>query len=165
MILYLTIIGMFFIIGSSIVLNYIYSIFPINKITNFLNPTEDTIFNNISISFIPILIWALIELPLLGNNYYFILGLILNIFITLAVSYIIKYGYTLISNKENNIVDIIAIFTSVFFGSTINYICLLIVKTTEMKISIIGTLLIIAFYIFIKVFPPNSEFFKGKQKK
>lgn len=165
MILYLTIIGIFFIIGSSIILNYIYSIFQINKITSFLNPTEDTIFNNISISFIPILIWSLIELPLLGNNYYFILGLILNIFITLAVSYIIKYGYTLISNKENNIVDILAIFTSVFFGSTINYICLLIGKTTEMKISIVGTLIIIAFYIFIKVFPPNSEFFRGTQKK
>lgn len=165
MCLLLTIFGLVFTIGLSILINYIYSIYSINKITKFIKPTEDTTFNNISVSFIPIVLWALIELPLLANNKYFSLGLALNLFITMAVSYIIKYGYTLISNKESEIVNIIAICTSLIFGYIINYICLLIGKTSSIVHSIIGIICIIGIYLLVKTLPPKSEFFRGNQIK
>lgn len=153
--------GFIFTIGLSIVLNYLYSIFSINKITKFLHPTDETIFNQISIPIIPIILWSFIELPILGNNNFFLVGLILNIFLTSSIIYIIKYGYKLISPKESNIVAIIAILVSTFFGFIINYLSLLIGKDGDLLNSIIGLLVITAFYIIIKIFPPKSEFFRG----
>lgn len=153
--------GFIFTIGLSIVLNYLYSIFSINKITEFLHPTVETIFNQISIPIIPIILWSFIELPILGNNNFFLVGLILNIFLTSSIMYIIKYGYKLISPKESNIVSIIAILVSTFFGFIINYLSLLIGKDGDLLNSIIGLLVITAFYIVIKIFPPKSEFFRG----
>ena len=83
---------------------------------------------------------------------------------TLSVSYIIKYGYSLISKKENDIVNIISIFVSTFFGFVINYICLLLGKNINIEISLIGVLITTALYIIIKIFPPKSEFFRGVQE-
>ena len=153
--------GFIFTIGLSIVLNYLYSIFSINKITEFLHPTVETIFNQISIPIIPIILWSFIELPILGNNNFFLVGLILNIFLTSSIMYIIKYGYKLISPKESNIVSIIAILVSTFFGFIINYLSLLIGKDGDLLNSIIGLFVITVFYIVIKIFPPKSEFFRG----
>ena len=153
--------GFIFTIGLSIVLNYLYSIFSINKITKFLHPTDETIFNQISIPIIPIILWSFIELPILGNNNFFLVGLVLNIFLTSSIMYIIKYGYKLISPKESNIVSIIAILVSTFFGFIINYLSLLIGKDGDLLNSIIGLFVITVFYIIIKIFPPKSEFFRG----
>lgn len=161
MYLFFTIAGFLFTVGLSIVLHYIYNIFSVNKITGFLNPQKDTIFNKISISIIPLLLWSFIEVPILGSNYYFILGLILNIFLTCSISYIIRYGYSLISNKENEILNILSITISLLFGFIVNYICLLLGKEISLEVSVIGILIITVFYIIIKVFPPKSEFFRG----
>ncbi len=162
MYLFLMITGFLFIIGLSILFNYLYELFPINKITNFLSPRENTTFNKIGISIIPIILWSLIEIPLLSTNYYFILGIILNIIINMSVVYVIKYGYNLINKKENNIVNIISIISGTFFGLTVNYLSLLIgiTKKINQMYSVIGILILIAIYILIKLFPPKSNFFR-----
>ena len=149
MYLFFMITGFLFVTGLSILINYIYEIFSINKITKFLSPTENTIFNKIGITIIPSIIWSLIEIPMLGTNYYFLLGFILNIIISMSVIYVIKYGYNLINKNENNIVKIISIIGGTFFGFTVNYLSLLI-----------GILLFTVFYILIKIFPPKSNFFR-----
>ena len=87
--------GYFFVVGASVILQYLFEIFSINIVTKFLSPTEDTIFNKIGIIMIPNILWALIEIVLLGNNYYFILGFLLNIFVSLCLMYVVRYGYTL----------------------------------------------------------------------
>lgn len=162
MYLFLMITGFLFIIGLSILFNYLYELFPINKITNFLSPRENTTFNKIGISIIPIILWSLIEIPLLSTNYYFILGIILNIIINMSVVYVIKYGYNLINKKENNIVNIISIISGTFFGLTVNYLSLLIgiTKKINQMYSVIGILILITIYILIKLFPPKSNFFR-----
>ena len=168
MYLFFIISGYLFVVGASIILNYIYELFPITKITKFLSPLDDTVFNKIGIIIIPNIIWALIEIIILGNNILFILGFILNVFVSLCMMYVIKYGYYLIANTEKNIVNIIAISFSSFFGFFCNYICLLIgVNKTEINIiySLLALLILIAFYIIIRIFPPNSEFFRGKSTK
>lgn len=165
MYLFFTLFGLIFVIGLSIVLNYIYSVFSINKVTKFLNPTENTIFNKISISLIPILIWSYIELPMLGDNFYFIIGLILNIFLNCSIVYIIKYGYSMLSEDENEIVNVISIIIATIYGYVINYICLLIGREGELKSSLIGILVITIFYIVIKIHPPKSDFFKVRPQK
>lgn len=154
--------GFLFVIGLSILLNNLYELFSINKLTNFLSPTENTIFNKISITIIPNLLWSLIEITLLGTNYFFLLGLILNITISMSVIYVVKYGYNLINKKESNIVNIISIITGTFFGFTVNYLSLLIGvnRETNLITTLIGILIIIAFYILIKIFPPKSNFFR-----
>lgn len=161
MYLFFMISGFIFTILSSLILHYLYNIFSVNKLTEFLHPNKETIFNQISIPLIPIIIWSFIELPILGNNKFFLLGLILNIFLTCAIMYIIKYGYKLISPKENDIINIIAIIISCFFGFIINYLLLLIGINGDLLHSIIGLLIITIFYILIKIFPPKSEFFQG----
>lgn len=154
--------GFLFVIGLSILLNNLYELFSINKLTNFLSPTENTIFNKIGITIIPNLLWSLIEITLLGTNYFFLLGLILNITISMSVIYVVKYGYNLINKKESNIVNIISIITGTFFGFTVNYLSLLIGvnRETNLITTLIGILIIIVFYILIKIFPPKSNFFK-----
>ncbi len=161
MYLFFVITGLLFVIGFSIVSNFIYSIFSVNKVTNFLNSNDKTTFNNINICILPNIIWSFIELPLLGYNSYFILGLILNIFINCSVMYIIVYGYSLISNQNNEISKILAIIVASIFGFTINYICLLAGHQWSIFFSIGGVLIILILYIIIKLFPPKSEFFRG----
>lgn len=166
MYLFFMISGFLFIIGSSILLNYIYDIFSINKITNFLKPRENTIFNKIGLTIIPNIIWALIEIPIIGKNYYFIIGFLLNIFISSAVIYVIRYGYNLINKNEHNIVIIISILCGTFFGLVVNYLCLLIGKTKNTNIiySLIEISIFILIYILVKIFPPKSNFFRGNQE-
>ena len=85
--------GYLFVVGLSVILNYLFELFSINKITKFLCPLEDTIFNKIGIIIIPNILWALIEIIILGSNFYFLMGFILNIFVSLCIMYVIKYGY------------------------------------------------------------------------
>lgn len=165
MYLFFTLFGLIFVIGMSIVLNYIYTVFSINKITKFLNPTENSIFNKVSICLIPILIWSFIEVPILGDNFYFIIGLVLNIFLNCSMTYIIKFGYSMISEDENEIVNIISIIVASIYGYVINYICLLIGREGNLTSSIIGLLVITVFYVIIKINPPKSDFFKVRPKK
>lgn len=162
MYLFFMITGFLFVTGLSILINYIYEIFSINKITKFLSPTENTIFNKIGITILPSIIWSLIEIPMLGTNYYFLLGFILNIIISMSVIYVIKYGYNLINKNENNIVKIISIIGGTFFGFTVNYLSLLIgiQRDSKLTTSLIGILLFTVFYILIKIFPPKSNFFR-----
>lgn len=164
MYLFFMISGLLFVIGLSVLLKFIYEIFPINKITNFLSPTEESVFNNIEKVIIPNILWALIDVSLLGSNYYFLLGFILNIFVSMATIYVIEYGYRLIinKNKNNNLINIISIITGSIFGFSVNYLCLLIGVSKDIKMyySVIGILLFIIIYIIIKLFPPKSNFFK-----
>lgn len=163
MYLFFMISGYLFVVGFSIVLNFLYELFPINRITKFLSPLEETTFNRISIIIIPNFFWALIELVILGSNKFFILGFMLNVFISMCVMYVIKFGYDLIANRESNIVNVVAIIFSCFFGFFCNYICLLIGVNKQINTlySIIGILLLIGFYFIIRLFPPKSEFFRG----
>lgn len=164
MYLFFMISGFLFVTGLSVLLKFIYEIFPINKITNFLSSTEESVFNNIGKVIIPNILWALIEVSLLGSNYYFLLGFILNIFVSMSTIYVIEYGYRLIinKNKNNNLINIISIITGSIFGFSVNYLCLLIGVSKDIKMyySVIGILLFIIIYIIIKLFPPKSNFFK-----
>ena len=80
----------------------------------------------------------------------------------MSVIYVVKYGYNLINKKESNIVNIISIITGTFFGFTVNYLSLLIGvnRETNLITTLIGILIIIVFYILIKIFPPKSNFFR-----
>lgn len=166
MYLYFMICGYLFVVGSSIVLTYLFELVSINGFTKFLSPIEDTPFNRISISMIPNLIWAFIEVGLLGSNKLFVLGFILNIFITLSTMYVIKYGYELVSNKESDILKVASIIISCLLGFICNYLCLLI--GINKNIPTIASFLIImgitAVYIIVRLYPPKNEFFKGAQE-
>lgn len=166
MYLFFMISGYFFVVGFSLILSYLFELFPITKLTKFLSPLEKTTFNRINISVIPSILWALIEMIILGSNKFFILGFLLNIFINMCVMYVIKFGYDLISNKESNVVNIISIFFATFFGFFCNYICLLIGVNSEINpmISFLGLLVIIGIYLIIRFFPPKSEFFRGNSR-
>ena len=163
MYLFFMVSGYLFVVGLSIVFNFLFELFPINKVTKFLSPLEVTTFNRISIIIIPNIFWALIELIILGSNKFFILGFMLNIFISMCVMYVIKYGYDLIANKESNVVNVVAIIFSCFFGFFCNYICLLIGVNKQINAlySVIGILVLIGVYVAIRLFPPKNEFFRG----
>ena len=164
MYLFLMITGFLFVIGLSILLKNIYELFSINKFTKFISPTEKSIFNTIGIIIIPNILWAFIEFPLVASNYYYLLGFLLNIFVSMATIYVIEYGMTLIKNN-NSALSIVAIIIGSTFGFVVNYLCLLIGIYKEIKIqySLLGLLLFIIIYIFIKIKPPENSIFKQKQ--
>jgi len=166
MYLFFTISGYLFVVGLSLIFTYLFEIFPITKFTKFLSPLEKSTFNKISIAIIPNILWAFIEVAILGDNMFFVLGFFLNVFITMCVMYVIKFGYDLIAGNENNVVNIVAIFFASFFGFFCNYICLLIGVKKEINpiYSLLGLLLLTGIYLIIKFFTPKIEFFKGSSR-
>ena len=163
MYLFFMISGYLFVVGLSIVFDHLFELFPITNLTKFLSPIEESTFNKISIVIIPNIIWALIELIILGTNKLFIVGLLLNIFISICVMYVIKFGYDLIAHKESPVVNVIAILFSCFFGFFCNYICLAIGTNKQINpfLSVLGVLLLFGLYTIIRIRPPKSEFFRG----
>lgn len=161
--LFFMISGFLFVSGFSVILNYLFEIFSINKFTKFLNPLNNAIFNDISYSIIPNIIWAFIELIILGSNYYFLLGFVLNILVSMGVMYVIRYGYKLVLNEENHIVNVVSILVSCLFGFTCNYLFLLtgVNKNISTWFSLIGLIIFTGIYLVIKFFPPKSDFFRG----
>lgn len=166
MYLFFTLFGFLFIFLCSIGIYFIYEVFSINKVTNFLNPTLDTTWNRINITVIPILIWGYIELPILGSNSYFLSALILNTCVSSSVMYVIRYGNLIFNDSSNKFVDIMSIFVGTILGQIIMYIMLLIGlgSGNGIWISIIGILVYTAFIFMLKVYPPKSEFFRGSSK-
>jgi len=166
MYLFWTIFGFFFIFLSSLVIYNIYEVYPINKVTSFLNPTNETVWNRINITLIPILIWSFIELPILGSNPYFLLSVLLNTCISSAIMYVIRYGYYVINKKDNKLVDILSIFVGTVLGQVIAYITWLLNVNggRSLFISIIGLVLYTLFIVGLKIWPPKSEFFRGIKK-
>ena len=167
MYLFFMISGYLFVVGLSIVFDHLFELFPITKLTKFLSPIEESTFNKISVVIVPNIVWTLIELIILGNNKLFVLGLLLNIFISVCVMYVIKFGYDLIAHKESDVVDIIAIFFSCFFGFFCNYICLAIGTNKQINplLSLFGVLLLAGIYTIIRINPPKYEFFRGTNIK
>ena len=163
MYLFFMICGYIFVTSASIVLIYLFELFSINAFTKFLNPLEKSTFNNVGISIFPNIIWAVIELIAISTNKMFIVGFLMNVFVTMSLMYVIQNGYEMVTKKESEVVKPISIFISCFFGFICNYMCLLIGVKHEIH-SLASILLMIALtsiYILIKLYPPKIEFFKG----
>lgn len=157
--------GIIFVCFASIIIYFIYDIFPIGKITTFLNPIQKSLWNDINISVIPTLVWGLIELPVLGINNLFIISIISNICLSSAVVYVIKYGYLLIKKESNDVLNIISIIISTVFGFVLAYLILNISNTNNYNLyfSIGELLVLIGFVFYLKLFPPKSFFFTEKK--
>ena len=162
--LFFTITGIIFAIFSSIIIKNIYDYYPINKITEFLKPTEETIFNRISISIFPIIIWAIVECPILGYNNLFLPGILLNIVLNCSIYYIVFYGNDLINHEEDKITPIITIILANIVGYLINYLTLFIGNFGNIINSIIGLSLILILFILIRILKPNILIFKNQKK-
>ncbi len=162
--LFFTLTGLIFSISSSIIIYNIYEVYPINKVTLFLKPNEETIFNRISVSVLPILIWSILEIPLLGHNNLFLIGLILNLVLNCSINYIIHYGNELISETEEKVIPIITIFIANIVGYLINYLTLFIGHFGSIINTIIGVVLLYILFILIKVLKPNIFIFKNQKK-
>ena len=98
---FFTIFGFFFICICSIIMNYIYDLFPINRLTMLLKPTFQSTWAEISATTLPIILWSFIELPVFGSNSNFLLAVVCNLFVSWSVLYVIRYGAKLFK-KENN---------------------------------------------------------------
>ncbi len=167
MYVFFTIFGFLFIVISSILINYIYKIFSINKITNYLYPTDGkSIINEINITVLPIIIWGFIELPILGSNDNFILSILLNILVSCSIIYEIKYGFYLILKKESKFIDVISIIIATILGQSVSYMILksnpfIKLDNIEYIISIVGMIFILILHSLIVLKIPNVK----KQKE
>ncbi len=118
---FFTIFGFLFISVASILIDYIYTAFSINKFTSFFYPIDGrTVLNEINITVLPIIVWAFVELPILANNPNFLIAIILNIIVSSAIIYEVKYGLLLI-NKRQKIIDVFAIISATLLGQTVSY--------------------------------------------
>lgn len=122
---FFTVFGVFFVIISSILINYIYNIFSINKVTSFLNPIDGrSILDEISLTILPIIVWSFIEIPVLGDNNNFLIAIILNIIVNCSIIYIMKYGIFVFFNQENNLITIISISIATILGYFVAFMVL-----------------------------------------
>lgn len=122
---FFSVFGFLFIVIASILINYIYNIFSINKVTNYLYPTDGrNILNEINITVLPIIVWGFVELPVLSGNSNFLISTILNIIVSCAIIYEIKFGIYILLKKDNKFIDIVSIITSTFFGQFISFMIL-----------------------------------------
>lgn len=160
--------GFLFVCISSTFLNYIYDVFPINKITNFLSPINNkNSWNQISIVILPIFIWSFIELPILGVNNNFILAILANILISCAIIYEIKYAALFFFDKENNTINLVSIYIATLFGQTVSFLVLKMKPffNSNLLISFISLLIIFGIFILIKLYPPKRKVFIRTEKK
>lgn len=146
MYLFFTVCGFLFVAISSIIINYIYDIFPINKVTVFLKPLDRASINKFNITLIPILLWSYIELPMLITNKYFVVSVLANSFISCVVMYIIKNSSYLINRKTENVTEGIAIVIATVFGQLIGYLFLLM-GADVISSALIQGLLLLAYSI------------------
>lgn len=162
--LFFAITGTIFTILSSIIIKNLYDMYPINKVTEFIKPTEETIFNKISTSILPLIIWSIIEVPVIGYNSNFLLGLLLNITINCSLTYIIIYGHSLLGSEEGKILSITSIIIASIMGFMINYLTLFVGHMGYLLNSIIGIILLIALFTTIRMLKPNILIFKKEKK-
>lgn len=146
MYLFFTVCGFLFVAISSIIINYIYDIFPINKVTVFLKPLDRSSINQFNITLIPILLWSYIELPMLITNKYFFVSILANSFISCVVMYIIKNSSYLINKKTENVTEGIAIVIATVFGQLISYLFLLM-GANEVSSAFIQGLLVLLYSV------------------
>lgn len=159
---FFTIFGIIFVSIFATVTNYLYEIFPINKITNIFSPLGNGIWHKINCLIIPTIIWGFIEIPVLGNLSFFWIAILLNILIQSSIMYVIKYSAYLL-NWQGNVLNLLSIYISSIIGFFLSYlIFMLSYSGNYMLISIIMLFLILAIYLILLFFPPNSEFFRGK---
>jgi len=160
---FFTIFGFLFIVIASILINYIYNVFSINKVTNYFYPTNGrNVLNEINITVLPIIVWGFVELPVLSDNSNFILSVILNILVACAIMYEIKYGIYVLLKKENKFVDIISIIVATTFGQLVSY---MILKSNPIIdfgnisyiISIIGIILLLGIHSTLILKTPLSK--------
>lgn len=164
MYLFFTLFGILFCSISTFIIYFIYDLFPINKITDILNPTKKSIWNDINIAVLPTLIWGLIELPIFGFNNLFIISIILNICVGSAVMYIIKYSSYLFNNKNTLFYDLISIFIAILFGQIIEGLIVAMGESDfNIFISILSLIGLIVFVLYLKIKPPKTFFFTEKK--
>ena len=158
--LFFAVFGFIFVALFAIVANYIFDLFPYNKVTSFIAPKKEGIWNNITVTILPILVWSLIEMPIMGTKTLFILAVFLNIFVSCSVIYVIKYGSYILFQKENNIINIVAIFISSLIGNILVYMLFIISdERGNMLTNIIGILVFLIIYSYLTIRPPKIAFF------
>ena len=160
MYLFFTSFGFVFVALFATVTNYILELFPYNKVTSFFIPKTEGIWNKISVTILPIILWSFIESPVLASKSTFVLATFLNIFVSCSVIYVIKYGAFVLFNKEGNTVNILAIFVSSFIGSLLSYMLFFISTNGTNAIFALGCLaVLLVCYIIVTLFPPETKFF------
>ncbi len=162
---FFTIFGFIFVSIFATVTNYIYEIFPFNRFTNFLYQIDNKgIWSKINVTVLPILIWSLVGLPILGNNANFIVSVAVNIIISSAIIYEIRYGALMLANKENDKINLISIYIGALIGQTISFMILKMQTLWQGSylISILGIIFMIAIHCLLIIKPPKKGFFKGK---
>ena len=168
---FFTIFGFLFIVISSILTNYIYTVFSINKVTNFLYPTDGrNIIDEINITVLPIIVWGFVELPILGYNDNFIISILLNILVSCSIMYEIKYGFYLVLKKEIKFINIIAICLAAMLGQIVSYMILksnplIILNNIEYIVSIIGMIIILLLHSLIILKIPQIKKQKDKYEE
>jgi len=168
---FFTIFGFVFIVIASILINYIYNVFSINKVTNYLYPTDGkNVLNEINITVLPIIVWGFVELPVLSGNSNFLIATILNILVACAIMYEIKYGIYVLFKTESKFINIIAIIISTAFGQLISY---MIFKSNPIIdfgnisyiISIIGIILLLGIHSTLILKTPLSKIKKEEYEE
>lgn len=156
------ILGFLFIGSCALLFHYVDEVFKPNKFTDLFSINNDSIWENLKVIILPIILWSFIELPYLKNNNNILIAKALQIFISIALIFVIYYGLQALINKKSPLLKGIAIYVASLISSLVSYMILSIdtIFSIPLLITIGVFILFIIIYCLLTYCPPKLSWFK-----
>ncbi len=156
------ILGFLFIGSCALLFHYVDEVFKPNKFTDLFSINNDSVWENLKVIVLPIIFWSFIELPYLKNNDNILIAKLLQIFVSIALLFIIYYSSQVLLKRKTPLLKGIAIYVSALISSLVSYMILSINTIFEVPLLItIGVFgFIIVVYCLLTTYPPKINFFR-----
>lgn len=162
MLIFFELLGFLFIGSCALLFHYVDYFFKPNKFTDILSTNNDSIWENLKVVILPIILWAFIELPAISANKNILLAKCAQLFITMALLFVIYYSSQVLLKKKSPVIKGIAIYAGSLLGAFTSYMILscntLIAANLIVTVCVLVIFIII--YVILSLVPPKMFLFK-----
>jgi hypothetical protein len=165
--IFFELLGFLFISSCALLFHYVDYFFKPNKFTDILSTNNDSIWENLKVVVLPIILWTFIELPAVSTNKNVLLATIIKLFITMALLFVIYYSSQVILKKKPPLLKGIAIYVASFIGSITAYMILSMKTVIDVNLIVTISILVIfiIIYLVLSLVPPKIFLFQDPDTK
>lgn len=162
MLIFFELLGFLFISSCALLFHYVDYFFKPNKFTDILSTNNDSIWENLKVVVLPIILWTFIKLPAISTNKNVLLSTCIQIFITISLLFVIYYSLQVLLKKKSPLLKVIAIYVASFVGSFTSYMILSTHTILDVNLIVTVSVLIIftIIYIILSLAPPKIFLFR-----
>jgi len=162
MLIFFELLGFLFIGSCALLFHYVDYFFKPNKFTDILSTNNDSIWENLKVVVLPILLWTFIKLPAVSSNKNVLLATCVQLFITMALLYVIYYSSQVLLKKKSPLLKGFAIYAGSLLGSITSYMILSMKTVIEVNLIVTISILIILtiIYVLLSLVPPKVFLFQ-----